>query len=358
MPETKDEQLLNRGVTGDALPPAYSLPERKGEQLLNRYLLEDLSEEEREGVEESYLTDDDVFMKLQVAEDELIVAYLEGGLSRGDRAKFERAFLTNPHKLRKVESTKELLDFFALTPPAPQPGLLGSILQSLRGLSPAGVYALAGLLFVIGCGLLCWLLFERQRLRGELDAARERLRQIEREQPRQTPAQTPLPTPEEVRVAPPTPSGSDPRPERETVAPETQGPKQRSLPAPPGGALSRVASVLAYTLPSPSASTRRGGGGTAEPLVISRDAVLVRLSVPVMNNEYKAYRVSLRKLEGSEDWTQIVPKGQPGTDGEQVRIELPTSSLTSGDYILKIMGEDEILAFHQIKVIRQNRPRE
>jgi hypothetical protein len=334
------------------------LPESKDEQLLNRYLLEGLSEEERERVEESYLTDDDVFMKLQVAEDELIVAYLEGGLSRGDRAKFERAFLTNPHKLRKVESTKELLEFFAPGPPAPRPGLLGSFLQSLSGLRPADIYALAGLLLVVACGLSCWLLVERQRMRGELDAARERLRQIESAQPRQTPAQTPQPTPEEVLVVPPAPPGSTPRPERETDAPETQGPKQRSRPTPDGGALSRAASVLAYALPSPGALTRGGGGRVAEPLVIHSDDVLVRLSVKVMANEYTTYKVSVQKLGDPEGTTQIVRKGQPGTGGDQVRIDLPASSLTSGDYILKIMGENEILALHQIKITKQNRPRE
>lgn len=337
--------------------------ETKDEQLLSRYLLEDLSDEERERVEENYIADEDFYMKLLVAEDELIAAYVQGELSRRDRAKFERAYLTNPHRLRKVESTRELLDFFADEPPAaPQPGRLRSLLQSLWGTWPRAVYATAGLLLAVLCGLLCWALVERQRARVELEEAREQLRRAEGELQRQMTTQTPPPAPAgEAGVPPPAP-GASPTPEPPTGTGggrATREPKQPRLPPPAAGVEGgrAVASVLTFTLPRPGPRTRGTGGRVAEPLVVSRGVALVRLPVKVAANEYTAYQVSLQKLGGPVVLAQTVSRGQAGASGERVNVELPASLLTSGDYILRVMGEDQILALHQVTVVNQNPPR-
>jgi hypothetical protein len=335
------------------------LRENKDEQLLSRYLLEDVSDEERERVEESYLADDDLYMKLLVAEDELIATYVERELSRRDRAKFEKAYLTNPHRLRKVEATRELLEFFAEKPqPAPQTGFLRSLLQG-SGVSPWPVYALGGLVLAVLCGLLGWAFVERQRLYGQLEVSQERLRRVESELQRQTKMQTASPAPKGGGDATPTASGAEPSP----TPPNASGGRETQEQKHPGrigpdsrGARGRaVASVLTFMLPRPGVRTR--GGGAPESLVITHDAVLVRLSVRLMANEYTAYRVSLQKLGGSEVLVQTLNKGQPGASGERVSVELPASLLTNGDYILKVMGEDQILALHHVTVVRRNQPR-
>jgi hypothetical protein len=85
--------------------------------------------------------------------------------------------------------------------------------------------------------------------------------------------------------------------------------------------------------------------------------VLVRLSVKVIPNEYAAYNVSIQKLGGSEVLHQTVPKNEPHMSGEHISVELPASLLTDGDYILKVMGGDEILALHQVSIVREDQPR-
>lgn len=335
------------------------LRETNDEQLLSRYLLEDLREEERERFEEGYLSDDDLYMKLLVAEDELIAAYLQGELSRADRLKFERAYLTNPHKRRKVEATKELLNFFAeKTPPAPGPGLLTSLLQRLWGGGWKPIYAFAGiLLFAVSCALLCWLLVERQRMQDELKATQERLRQAESERQQMLSAQTPTPTPVEVRDAPPAPLRAGSTPEHTPGASggrETQEQKRHDRPIPQGGSdvESTSSAVLAFALPRPGPRTRGGSGGGTRPLVIPRGVVLVRLSVKVGSNDYAAYDVSIQKLGGREVLRQTIPKNGPGASGGLVNVELPASLLTKGDYILKVTGGEQILAFNQISVVK------
>jgi hypothetical protein len=329
------------------------LHETNDEQLLSRYLLEELGEEERERLEEGYLSDDDLYMKLRVAEDELIAAYVQGELSRSARAKFERAYLTNPHRRRKVEATRELLNYIAGTTP-PAPGLIASLLQR-----PAGggwwrpVYALAGLLLLaISCALLCGLLIERQRILGELKAAREQLRQAEIEKHRILTAQTPTPTPAEVRDVPPAPPRDDSTPER---AQGTPGQERHEPPAAHRGGAAEASTpvVLAFTLQGPGLRTR-GGNGSAGPLVIPRGVALVRLSVKVIPNEYEAYNVSLQKLGGGEVLHQVMPRNARVASGVHLRVELPASLLTDGDYILKVTGGDEILALHQLSVVKQD----
>jgi hypothetical protein len=336
------------------------LQEINDAQLLNRYLLEDLGGEERERLEEDYLSEDDLYMKLQVAEDELIAAYVQGELSRSEHAKFERAYLTNPHRRRKVEATRELLNYIAGTTP-PAPGLIASLLQRPEG---GGwwrpVYAVAGLLlFAVCCALLSWLLIERRRMQGELNAAREELHQAEIEKHRLLTTPTPTPTPLEARDVPPTPSRAGSTPERtQDGGGATQGQERRELPAPQRGGTAEgsTPAVLAFTLRSPGLRTR-GGNGSAGPLVIPRGVALVRLSVKVIPNEYEAYNVSLQKLGGGEVLHQVMPRNARVASGVHLRVELPASLLTGGDYILKVTGGDEILALHQLSVVKQDLPR-
>lgn len=75
---------------------------------IRRFLLEDLDEEERERVEELFLTDSDTRDSLLLAEDELIEEYLEGSLQGVDREKFREVFVTTPQLRRKVRIARSL----------------------------------------------------------------------------------------------------------------------------------------------------------------------------------------------------------------------------------------------------------
>ena len=74
----------------------------KDDGLIRRYLLGQLSEDERDQLEEKMMADNDLFNAMLLAEDEIVEQYLDAELSRKDRASFERSFLTTRDGRRQV----------------------------------------------------------------------------------------------------------------------------------------------------------------------------------------------------------------------------------------------------------------
>lgn len=335
------------------------------DRLLIRYLLGDLNEGERDRVEERYQVDDEFYLRLRVAEEELMDSYAAGELSGGERQRFEQAYLTQPSRRRRVEANSELLDLIARETSAPASrlrGLMGSLLRALPGRNARLQYSLAGLLLLgVFSGLLGWLLIDRARTRGELEQARAQWRQKEDEYQRQLaalkqppPAATPADTPPGV----PTPVPRDERPPGERVE-QAQRRRGRNDSNEVDGR-GRVASpVVAFALPRGALRTPDPDARPQGSLVIPRGAVLVRLTVDLERNRYQGYRVSIQKVGGREVWYQPARKGRQGSSSERATFDVPASELGSGDYIVKVTGndssgEEEILAFQQINVLNLN----
>ncbi len=70
---------------------------------LTNYLLGKLPEPERERLEEDYFWDNEVFLALIDAKDQLISDYLNDKLQPEDRKRFEQHFLTSPGRKQEVE---------------------------------------------------------------------------------------------------------------------------------------------------------------------------------------------------------------------------------------------------------------
>lgn len=327
------------------------------DRLMILYLLGGLDEGERDRVEGRYQSDDDFYLRLRVAEDELIDAYAAGELSGADREMFERAYLTNPARLRKVEANRELLELIARQS-APRPsrlrGFVGSVLRAVPGRGVSLQYSLAGLLLLAAfAGLLWWLLADRSRARGELEQARAEWRQKEEEYRRRL-------AESEQRPAPPSPADTPPAVPRpvEGVEQAQQPPKQNDSKKDGRSGRGAPSPVVAFALLR--GGLRSPGAGAQGTLVIPRGAVLVRLSVDLERNRYQDYRVSIQKVGGGEVLNRRVAKGRQGPSSERVRVDLPASLFRSGDYILKVTGSDpaggdeEILAFQQINALNLN----
>ncbi len=78
------------------------------EELMIRYLLGELPDQERTGLEDSYFAEDERFQRLLAVESELVDAYVRGELSASRRRAFEARLLVTEEQKRKVELARQL----------------------------------------------------------------------------------------------------------------------------------------------------------------------------------------------------------------------------------------------------------
>lgn len=79
------------------------------DELLRRYLLDDMSDDERQTIEEKFLTDDGLFDELNALEDELYYDYKQGSLTDNDKRAFEKKFLSTREDIQKADFAEALL---------------------------------------------------------------------------------------------------------------------------------------------------------------------------------------------------------------------------------------------------------
>src|SRR5688572_20795084 len=79
-------------------PPEFA----HGNPRLVSYLLGLLTDEDAERLDEMSIADDDVALDLRVVENDLVDAYVRGAMTGDTRQQFELAYLSSPHRSRKV----------------------------------------------------------------------------------------------------------------------------------------------------------------------------------------------------------------------------------------------------------------
>jgi hypothetical protein len=77
--------------------------------LARRYLLGDASEAECSAIEAEYFQREEALDRMSAAEDDLIEDYLSDRLDADDRRRFARAYLSVPHRRRRVDTIRQLI---------------------------------------------------------------------------------------------------------------------------------------------------------------------------------------------------------------------------------------------------------
>lgn len=113
----------------------------KSDEMITRYLLGDVSEKERDEIEDLYCEDDDFFERISIIEDGLLDSYVAGEMSGRERELFESFFLISETRRQRLENARVLHRALRAAPPsanqdvaAPEPGLWK---QLFSGLWPA-----------------------------------------------------------------------------------------------------------------------------------------------------------------------------------------------------------------------------
>jgi hypothetical protein len=287
----------------------------KNEELFVRYLLGDVSEQEREPIEERFFADDQYYQDLLVVEDELIYDYLRGALDARQRARFEAQTAASPRRRQKVEIIRGLMQA-TIAPQEAKERERISFLDRLRSLLivplPALQIAMAALLALLAVG--SFLLLRRS---GELEAELARVEQ-QREQERQAALQRErLIEDQRARARELSEQLERERGEKERFREEA---RRRA-------AQEQAAQSLAL-----SAGTR--DSAAAERIAIRRVTarVVIRLDLEGVEN-YPSYRVEVRTSQGALIWNQDAASRRDG-----LRLTLPASLLAEGEYEVTLKG--------------------
>jgi anti-sigma factor RsiW len=283
------------------------------EKQMVQYLLGQLSDEEQAELERLYLTDDALFEQLLAIEDELRDTYARGELSSADRQAFEQRLLIHPRQKEKQKFARTLRQYLAQegTPAGPlahRDAKWKSLLRIL-GAEPRTVLipALSTTLVVLVIG--SWWLVRRSM-------------QSSRNAPATASTASKLPG-----------QANEPQP-------------QTSFPAP-----EREPSTVAFALTS---GLIRGGVQESSTLVIPAGVSQVRLEAQV-EGEYSSYEAVLQTAESKRIWRKGDLKAQVSSEGRRILLDVSSSLLPSGDYMLTLRGlpasgSPEIVAEYAFRV--------
>ena len=324
---------------------------------LTRFLLGGASEAERERIEAEFFADDDAFQEMLVAEDDLIDDYARGELSAEQRKQFEERFLTSSEGRERVHFARA---FAAANGPQPvtktrevatpsSPGLFALIFGRSAVLQPV-----LATIALVALGGFLWLLVERSRINGELNALRaerttlnnkvQELQQTaETERRRSAEAMAQL---NELRERPGTES---PQPSKD--APQSETPKKRNVVNNNETYASNRRNIPpsqdSVTFDLDPGSIRSGpGSDLAVPAGVAY--VQLRLALDVGAPEQR-YRAEIETPEGRKAWNSNLFTGNRSASAEVTYVlRVPARSLPPGHYIMSLKAERPNGVFEQV----------
>lgn len=266
-----------------------------------RYLLGDASEEERTAIEREYLEFDETVDRIAAAEDDLIEDYLGDQLSPVERERFERAYLSVPHRRVRVETVRRLMARSAPVAQAhPPQAVPGKTLPFRSSRRPPGLsWLMLAASVLLALSLFSW----RMSSRGDGQQT------VIVDQRPQAPAAQPVPS------APGSP----------VTAPQ----------APPPQAAPRV---FAVTI---SPVSVRSAADAATVVVPARtDTVTLRLESDADPRALTPSRVSIRTVSGTTVWQGRVGSTAGSPRGTAARVDVPAQRLVADDYVVTLYGLD------------------
>src|SRR5262245_21171274 len=134
------------GVTGRTSPAERRPVARDADQAtLRQYLLDEMSAEEQDRLEQRYLAEDEMYESLRAAEETLIQDYWQGQLSVPERERFEARYLASPVRRERAALVKNLMAYASRKPERTRSSGRASVWARSPAWVRAAVWALAAL---------------------------------------------------------------------------------------------------------------------------------------------------------------------------------------------------------------------
>jgi hypothetical protein len=305
------------------------------DKLIAKYLLGELPEEQQIEIEDRAFSDPEFLASITAVENDLIDEYVRRELPETQRRQFEARFLASESRRKRVELARAMVQVMdeirvtgreTRTAAAPAVSWREALAAFFHGLNPAGKIALAVaiLLFVIGGA---WLIAETLRLRSQLSQlqAQQQSQQNEREKLER---QADLERKRSAELA----AQLDREKQQRAQTDESLRRLSEKVNRPEETARPLIASLL--LLPGISR-----GASTQPVLRLPANATVVQLQIGIDPAEdFKSFGVELRTVAGRTVWTRDNLTARNTRGGRMVRLTLPSSALSSGEYELRLKG--------------------
>ena len=316
---------------------------------IRRYLLGELSEEELDAVELRMLTDEDYYQQVLIAEEELMHEFVNNELSAADRARFQKKVLSMPQRHQDLNFIKALGHYanknasqtvVPVKPVMKPPSWTEVVLAFFR--RPAvGFASCAALLVTVPFAF--WLVRDNQRLRNQLAQVPSQhttlQQQLQAEQERNRTLAADFKREQDLRA------------ELERKWQQLQDRGQEIVPpGPPSPEPNSRIETFAILL----GGIREGGEGNKVSYLPG--AKKVRLNIDLEANNYKSYRVALKRNDAA-GYAWSGPAERVVVDPGKITLPviIPTSTLIRAEYQLDVRGitssgKSELVATYYFRV--------
>lgn len=279
---------------------------------MKRYLLGEASVEQRADLENRYLSDADLFEELTETENDLIDAYVRGGLSDGDRQAFEKQYLSSPRRRARVQFASAL----AAISREPRQGAPVATFSFRQWLTSPLIHsssrlrwglALATLVIVVGVGW--WRTYDRG-LQANLRQAAVR------------------------------PNGTIPP---RAVAPATNPPSQGTVKVGENEIAEAHPPKLDEFTVQLTAGVSRSPGSETKTVSLAQTR-WINFQLALEDNAYSAYTAVVETAEGNRIQRIAGLRSHVAGGNTVVNLRVQSKLLSAGDYDIRLNGTDGIAA--------------
>ena len=293
-----------------------------------RYLLGKLSDSEAARLEQKYFSDDSVFDDIEIAEDELIDAYVRNRLSAEDQKLFEAKLLGSERIAERVEFAR-LLSKSGLSVPVNDDRAKVSWWRALFNFSlapnPAISGAVAGVVFLIVLGIpgsLVWMQLRNQstRLALERAAIEQQKQQLAQEIADRQSKTNQLAT--DLQSA---------KEQQEKLQQQLQAMEEQLATTSRQSTVSAIASTLLFPY-----STR--SPGQANELIVRPSVSTIELKLALGADDYKLYEATIKSPGNPNVLTKQRLRSRRSGQDRIIILHFPSRSVSSGEYSVSVSG--------------------
>jgi hypothetical protein len=310
------------------------------EELIRRYLLGDVTQKEKDDIQDRLFLDSMFLDHLLIIEDELTNDYLLDKLTSDKRMRFEEYFLRAPERRRRLRVSKQLKEL--ASPVKDKPTIAPNRIRQRVAwkwlfLNPRLAISVIMIIFSV---VLLWLLRDRQilksriaELRSQQDSQQEYLISAQQGLANEQAENQEL----RKRVQDEQQKVSSLKAQIELLD-ESQTRQTLRIAKQRRSQIDNSEQLISTTKPNELWPDQTRDSGKTNIVRIKPTVKQVLLQLNLEEDKYKSYMVETRNADNERIWRKTGIKAKQISSGKALIVKIPAQILTTGDYIIMVRG--------------------